>query len=84
MNKRKKQWDIELQQGISEYENRTGNEYDYYGRRSRKTKIKWKDSKGASYRISWIIRYILGISMIAYTITRYLGIDLISIIFKGR
>lgn len=82
MNNRKKQWEHEVQNAINGYEFRTGNEYDYYGKRSRKNKIKWKQGKGYSYWINWIIRFILGISMIAYTVSRMIGIDIIGLIFK--
>jgi hypothetical protein len=84
MNNRKKQWEQEVQSAIKGYEYQTGNEYDYYGKRSRKVKTKWNDRKGSSYWINWIIRFILGISMIALTVSKMIGLDLIGILFKGR
>jgi hypothetical protein len=84
MNKRKKQWEQEVQTAIKGYEYHTGNEYDYYGKRSRKNKIKWKDSKGFTHWINWIIRFILGVSLILYTLSKMIGLDLIEVILKGR
>ena len=69
MTKRKKQWERELQEGIEEYEKNTNQEYDRYGKIQRYKNVKFKKE------INWnkIIRYILGISLIAYQILKYLG-----------
>lgn len=69
MNKRQKKWKKEVNEGIRTYELKSGSEYDYYSKVSKKNKVKWRQEKGIIY---WL-RVIVGISLIVYTVLRYAG-----------
>lgn len=70
---RKKQWEQECAQGIREYEKESGMEYDYYGKINKKEKIDWKDNWNVSHGVRILIRWILGIGLLLYSI---FGIDI--------
>lgn len=71
MNRRKKEWKKQVDDGKQKYENEMNMVYDYYGELNRRHHI--KSTKGLWYWIRLIIRFVLGISLMVYTLSRILS-----------
>jgi hypothetical protein len=64
MNKRKKKWEKELNEGIKIYENKSNQTYDYYGKINRRHHI--KQTKGLGHWSTLFVRILLASILIFY------------------
>jgi adenylate kinase family enzyme len=64
MNKRKKQWENEVNKGIQIFENTSKETYDYYGKLNRRHHI--RSSKGIRHWLNIAIRILLASALLFY------------------
>ncbi len=72
MNKRQKKWQKEVNEGINYYEFKYDNTYDYYGKLNKRHHI--KSTRGKWHYTNLILRWIVGLTLIAITIKNYFGL----------
>ena len=71
MKKRNNKWQLEVDDAINQYETKTEQEYSYYVKLNKRGRLRL--SKGFHYYFTWMIRIILGLVMIYFTLKSYLN-----------
>ena len=66
MNKRKKEWQRQVKEATGYYEFKNDSKHEFYNDINRRKRLKY--SRGINFYINWIIRLIIGISLMYLTL----------------